>query len=189
MKERDKKFDFLHELTRRRVLRAAAAYIVVAWIAVQVGSIVFPEFDAPAWSMRALIIAFVVGFPPAILLAWIIDFSPQGFTRTTDSGYVLAHGNWPRFVTVLIATGMSAGVLWWVWDDHILQSGQRPLRTTIKSQPLIAVNSPRQRVGSPENEWLGDASRVSWGIASQSGSFPVGTSGWTVHSRWVGPSR
>ena len=68
MNEQDKDTNFLTELKRRRVLRSAAAYIVVAWVVVQVGSIVFPEFDAPAWSMRALIIVFVVGFPPAILL-------------------------------------------------------------------------------------------------------------------------
>jgi len=156
MNEQYKNSSFLNELLRRRVLRSAAAYIVVAWIVVQVGSIIFPEFDAPDWSMRALIIVFVVGFPPAILLAWTVDLSSQGIIRTPDSGYLRAHGQWPRLITFLIATAMSAGVLWLVWDDYILQSGQRPARTAIKSQPVIAVNSPRQRVGQPENAWLGD---------------------------------
>jgi TolB-like protein len=156
MNEPDKNSNFLTELTRRRVLRSAAAYIVVAWVVIQVGSIVFPEFDAPAWSMRALIIVFVVGFPPTILLAWTVDFTSQGFIRTPESGYLRTHGQWPRLATLCIATAMSVGVLWLVWDDYILQTGQGPVRTTIKTQPVIAVNSPRQRVGSPENAWLGD---------------------------------
>ena len=34
----------LQELVRRRVFRAAGAYIVASWVLVQVASIIFPEF-------------------------------------------------------------------------------------------------------------------------------------------------
>ena len=37
------------ELKRRRVFKVAAAYVVVAWLAVQAASIGFPAFDAPPW--------------------------------------------------------------------------------------------------------------------------------------------
>ena len=182
MNEQDNKAGFLSELMRRRVIRAAAAYIFVAWVIVQVGSIVFPEFDAPAWAMRALMIFFVVGFPPAILLAWTVDFSTHGFIRTPDSGYLRSRGRWQRLLTLVIATAMSASVLWFVWDDYILQSTQRPARSTIKSEPVIAVNSPRQRVGSPENAWLGDgvANLIRSDLAESRHAIVISQSRWTA---------
>lgn len=182
MNDPDKNSNFLTELTRRRVLRSAAAYIVVAWVVIQVGSIVFPEFNAPAWSMRALIIVFVVGFPPAILLAWTVDFTSKGLVRTPDSGYQRSHGPWPRLATLFIATAMSAGALWLSWDDYILQTGQGPVRTTIKTQPVIAVNSPRQRVGSPENAWLGDgiANLIRGELTESQHAIVISQSRWDV---------
>ena len=156
MGEPAKNASFLGELSRRRVIRSAIAYVVVSWGLVEACSVVLPEFGAPAWAMRAVILALVVGFPPAMLLAWTVDLSPGGIVRTPDSGYLNAQAKWPRLVTLLMATAMSAAVLWLVWDDYILQSGRGPLRTTIKSEPVIAVNSPRQRLGPVENAWLGD---------------------------------
>jgi tetratricopeptide (TPR) repeat protein len=153
MSEPEQKSSFVNELARRRVFRSAGAYVVVAWFAVQVGAIVFPEFGAPDWAMRALIILLIVSFPPAMLLAWTIDISGQGFRKTPDSGYSRAPGNWPRLTMVLVATAMSAGVLWWIWDDYIVQPGQT--RSAVKSQPVVAVNAPRKLIGKPENEWLG----------------------------------
>ena len=147
---------FFRELARRRVYRSAAAYAVFAWVAIQAGSIIFPEFGAPAWAMRALIIVFIVGFPPAMLLAWTLDFSATGITRTPESGYTLAKGIWPKLAIAGMATAMSAGVLWWVWGDYIVQSGQRPGRAEIKEQPVIAVQEPRYIAGRSEHDWLGD---------------------------------
>ena len=182
MSERDRNSNFLTELSRRRVLRSAAAYVVVAWVVVQVGSIVFPEFGAPDWAMRALIIVFVVGFPPAMLLAWTVDLSTQGFVRTPDSGYLRAHGRWPRVLTLFIATAMSTGMLWLTWDDYIVQTGQRLERTAIKSQPVIAVNSPRQRVGEPENAWLGDgiANLIRGELAESQHAIVISQSRWNA---------
>jgi tetratricopeptide (TPR) repeat protein len=155
MADGNNKSNILKELARRRVFQSAGAYIVVTWVVVQVGSIIFPEFGAPEWAMRALIVFLIVAFPPTMMVAWTIDVSNKGFTRTPESGYSRATGNWPRLTMVLAATAMSAGVLWWVWDDYIMQPGQT--RSTIKSQPVVAVNSPRNIVGKSDSQWLGDA--------------------------------
>ena len=156
MNESNHKSNLLTELARRRVFRSAGAYVVVAWIVIEVGSVILPAFDAPNWILRALIIFLIVGFPPAMLLAWTIDISEKGFIRTPDSGYSRAKGNWPRLTMLLVATMMSAGGLWWGWDEYIVQSGQRPVRAAIKSQPLVAVSAPRKLTGRSENDWLGD---------------------------------
>jgi TolB-like protein/Flp pilus assembly protein TadD len=66
------------ELKRRRVFRVAAAYVVVAWLAVQAASIGFPAFDAPPWAMRIFILVVALGFPLALVLAWAFEITPEG---------------------------------------------------------------------------------------------------------------
>ncbi len=68
----------LTELKRRNVFRVAAAYAAVAWLSLELLSIVLPEFGAPAWALRALIIVLVVGFIPALIFAWAFEVTPDG---------------------------------------------------------------------------------------------------------------
>ncbi len=148
--------NFVQELIRRRVFRAAGAYIIASWVLVQAASIVFPEFDAPGWSMRALIILLTAGFPLAVLMAWTIDISAKGLQRTPDSHYSRTKGNVLRLGVVTVATAMSAGVLWWVWTDYIEPGTQRPTRAAIKENPVVAVDTPRKMAGATEIDWLGE---------------------------------
>ena len=48
--------NFFTELKRRKVFKVGAAYLVVAWLAVQAASIGFPAFGAPAWALRIFIL-------------------------------------------------------------------------------------------------------------------------------------
>jgi TolB-like protein/Flp pilus assembly protein TadD len=77
---------FFVELKRRKVYRVAVAYVVVAWILVQVATQIFPFFEVPNWTVRLVIIALVLGFPIAVVLAWAYDITPSGIKRTEDSG-------------------------------------------------------------------------------------------------------
>jgi TolB-like protein/Flp pilus assembly protein TadD len=75
---------FFGELKRRNVYRAAVAYGVVAWFLTQLTTQVFPLFEIPNSAMRFVVIALVVGFPIAMLLAWVYEFTPEGIVRTED---------------------------------------------------------------------------------------------------------
>lgn len=66
------------ELKRRKVFKVGAAYLVVAWLAVQAASIGFPAFDAPPWALRVFILVSLLGFPLAVVMAWIFDATPEG---------------------------------------------------------------------------------------------------------------
>jgi len=68
----------LAELQRRKVFKVGAAYLVVAWLAVQAVSIAFPAFDAPPWALRVFILLSLLGFPLALVMAWIFDSTPEG---------------------------------------------------------------------------------------------------------------
>jgi len=75
---------FLTELKRRNVYRAAIAYGVVAWFLTQLTTQVVPFFEIPNSAVRFVVIALAVGFPIAMLLAWVYEFTPEGVVRTED---------------------------------------------------------------------------------------------------------
>jgi hypothetical protein len=74
--------NILTELKRRNVYRAAVAYGVVAWFLTQLTTQVFPFFEIPNHAVRFVVIALAVGFPIAMLLAWVYEFTPEGVVRT-----------------------------------------------------------------------------------------------------------
>jgi TolB-like protein len=73
---------FFQEIKRRKVYRVAAAYAVVAGGAIQLASVIFPAYELPTWSLRLIILLFLVGFPIALILAWALEVTPQGIRAT-----------------------------------------------------------------------------------------------------------
>ena len=77
--------NLFNELTRRKVFKVGAAYLVVAWLAVQAASIAFPAFDAPGWALRIFILVALLGFPISLVFAWAFDYTPDGLKPETSS--------------------------------------------------------------------------------------------------------
>jgi TolB-like protein/Tfp pilus assembly protein PilF len=75
---------FFGELKRRNVYRAAVAYGVVAWFLTQITTQVFPFFEIPNAAVRFVVMALAIGFPIAMLLAWVYEFTAEGVVRTED---------------------------------------------------------------------------------------------------------
>ncbi len=73
----------LHRLRERGVLRVAASYAVIAWLLLQIASVVFDPLGVPKWVITALIIAAAVGFPIAIALAWVLEIGERGIELDT----------------------------------------------------------------------------------------------------------
>ena len=71
-----------HDLKRRKVFRAAAIYVAVAWVVVQVASEFIPAFFLPDWTLTAVAALAIVGFPVTVVLAWLFDVGPTGVVRT-----------------------------------------------------------------------------------------------------------
>ena len=58
------------ELQRRHVFRVGAAYVVTAWLVIQVVETIFPTFGFSDAAIRTVTIVFGVGFIPMVVLAW-----------------------------------------------------------------------------------------------------------------------
>ena len=69
---------FIAELKRRKVFRVAAAYLVAAWLLIQIVETVFPAFGLDNASFRILVIALAIGIVPVVVLAWAFELSRSG---------------------------------------------------------------------------------------------------------------
>ena len=70
------------ELKRRNVPKAALAYLIVAWMIVQVFSIILPTFNTPSYVMQLIVICLLIGFPIWVVFSWIYDISSKGIKKT-----------------------------------------------------------------------------------------------------------
>lgn len=71
------------ELGRRNVVRMAIAYCALAWLVLQVASLLLPTFEIPTWVMRLLVLLAVLGFPFALLFSWHYAWTDAGLVRET----------------------------------------------------------------------------------------------------------
>ncbi|MCK5442834.1 MAG: hypothetical protein KAJ23_13175 [Maribacter sp.] len=77
--------EYLNELQRRHVVKAGVAYLVIAWLIVQVLSVLTPAFDLGQSFLKITVIILSIGFPIWLIIAWIYDFTPQGIKKTGDT--------------------------------------------------------------------------------------------------------
>ena len=74
--------NFFDELKRRNVIKATIAYIVVAWVLLQVFTSVLPNLEAPPWVLKTLMFLIVIGLPIWIIFSWVYEITPEGLKRT-----------------------------------------------------------------------------------------------------------
>ena len=75
---------FIEELKRRNVFRIAVAYLVSAWVALQLADIVLESIEAPNWVIQAVMLAIGLGFPLALVFAWAFEMTPEGIKKEKD---------------------------------------------------------------------------------------------------------
>jgi adenylate cyclase len=84
------------ELRRRKVFRAAGAYMVMAFITMQAVEATF-EY-VPILPQRAgtlVLVILIIGFPIAMGLAWALEWTPAGLRKELPSSDVSQLGAMP----------------------------------------------------------------------------------------------
>ena len=107
------------ELKRRKVLRVAAAYVVASWVVLQVGELLSDILELPAWTAKLVLLILVIGFIPAIILAWAYDLTPDGVETTANSdGALHSTGRGPLYWSIgIAAAGAIVGAWWYAGND------------------------------------------------------------------------
>ena len=104
------------ELKRRSVIRVSAAYVIIAWLLIQVLELAADSFEAPAWVMKMIITAAAIGFIPAALFSWAFELTPEGIKKDSEvdkSNSDTSHtAKKLDYVTIAAALGV-AGLFGW----------------------------------------------------------------------------
>jgi len=72
---------FFNELKRRNVFRVGIAYIVMAWLVLQVADIILNNIEAPGWVFHVTLLLLGIGFLLAMFFAWAFEMTPEGIKR------------------------------------------------------------------------------------------------------------
>lgn len=75
---------FLAELKRRNVFRVGIAYVVAAWVLLQVLDVVGEILELPAWGSKLILAIIVAGFFVTLFVAWAFELTPEGIKRETE---------------------------------------------------------------------------------------------------------
>jgi adenylate cyclase len=140
--------NFFAELKRRKVFKIGAAYLIVAWLAVQAASIGFPAFDAPPWALRIFILIALLGFPITVVLAWVFDVTAEGVKL--DAG---VSGSKGLFAAAALLIVLALG--WYFYGQPSFRKGD-VATPTIAAHNSIAVLPFVNISGKAEEDYFSD---------------------------------
>lgn len=152
---------------KRRVVIAAAAYLLVAGLAAWILSR-FAAADASPLLLPALITLLAAGFVPAMIVAWKSDRRHRAPA-------------WIGVTATLAATVICCVVTWAAWESYFSAGAQaRITRSAPKAQPVVAVAALRNLSGDSKLDWLseGVANLVRDGLAESSHLIIVSPTRW-----------
>src|SRR6058998_1797285 len=133
---------FFAELKRRRVYSVAVAYVVVAWLLIQVATQVFPFFDIPNWVVRLVVLLTIVGFPVSLVCSWAFEITPEGIKLEGDIDRRITR-KFGRKLTALIVivAAVAAGVtvFRFLHSQQGIEAAKQPPRAVAIESKSIAV--------------------------------------------------
>ena len=114
---------FFEELKRRKVVRVGIAYLVAAWVLLQVTDVVAPILELPSWTARIVLYVLTGGFFLCLILAWAFELTSGGIKRDrgdgvggdrgTSTGQKIEHG----VVGILAMALLGIGIFWYQGKD------------------------------------------------------------------------
>jgi TolB-like protein/Tfp pilus assembly protein PilF len=136
------------ELKRRKVFRVGLAYLVAAWLVVQVAELVADSFGAPDWFMQMLLVLMALGLPVALLLSWVFDLTPQGLVRDKDvTPSAAASSSRLLSGTTIVLLVLALG--YFIWESRLSGQDETP--------PPSETAEP---AAMPADEGMGDSIAV-----------------------------
>jgi TolB-like protein len=128
---------FFRELKQRKVYRVGLGYAVVAWLVIQISATVMPAYHAPEWILPIFITAVALGFPVALVLAWVFEVKGGVIEKTPEPAGALSTAN-KRRVLLLAAVGLIISALavggYWLWHPWRNASAAKSMTASTASE-------------------------------------------------------
>ena len=139
---------FIKELKRRNVIKATIAYLVVAWILLQVFTILLPIVNAPDWVLKISTLIMAIGLPVWIVISWIYDITPKGIEVTAkDPEKQIINEITNKRLNIFIIAGLVIAVIVLAIRPSIFSS---------ETENTIAILPFDNMISDEENEWISE---------------------------------
>src|SRR5438046_4314692 len=134
---------FFSELKRRRVYSVAVAYVVVAWLFIQVATQVFPFFSIPNGVVRLIVLLTIIGFPIAVVCAWAFEVTSEGIKLEGEVDRTITRKTGRKLTAlIVIVAAVAAGVtvFRFLHSQQCMEAAkQRPLAVAIESKSIAVL--------------------------------------------------
>jgi len=136
--------NFIAELRKRNVFRAMAAYLVGAWIMVQVAGFVADAAEMPSWTDSLILILVLMGLPIVFVASWALELSPEGVKRTKSTDEIEPRPIGPVDYILIAAVVVVLGLFGWQMISNpttLTESAYVEPSQSIAVLPFVAISS------------------------------------------------
>lgn len=134
-----------NELNRRNVIRVGIAYVVTAWLILQVVVTIQEILPVPQWVSQGVLLLLVIGLPITLVLAWVFELSPDGLKLDSEVDQSLSSRqvNRKRLDRVIIGVLLVA-IVYIAYDKLVVDraADREALRATSGSSANIESDWP-----------------------------------------------
>jgi TolB-like protein len=148
----ERRSSLIQRMRERGVVRVAASYAVIAWLLLQIASVVFEPLGVPRWVLTALILAAAAGFPVAIALAWFLELGDHGLEVdvAADGKARPRVAGWRHYADMVVIGILLAVVAVLLVRQSGLGKPKPPANPAIAVLPFLNLS------GDPEQQYFSD---------------------------------
>jgi TolB-like protein len=144
---------FVAELKRRNVFRVATVYAIVGWLLIQVAVTIKQPLSLPEWIDTFIIILIVIGFPIALVVAWVFELTPDGLHKTDEVEVTPSFSsNTSKRLNRVIISVLAVAVAFLLADKFFLSN----YNSNVELEPSIAVLPFVNMSSDQDNEYFSD---------------------------------
>lgn len=104
------------------MFKVGFAYVVSSWVVFQLTDVAIELYSLPLWLPRLVLLFLVIGFIPAMIMAWAYELTPEGVKldedvlrkrpRARKKGWILDY-------IIIVSLGLSIG--YFIWETQYKQ--------------------------------------------------------------------
>ena len=136
----------IEELKRRNVFRVGIAYVVIAWLLLQVSDVVLNNIAAPGWVFKAILLVLALGFPLILFFAWAFELTPEGLKKEkeVDRTQSITHSTGRKLDYAIIGL-MALALGYFAWDKFLGGEG-----AAVPAATVSGAAAPEASTGAAE---------------------------------------